>query len=225
MTSTHTLLDGEKPEHAYAPCLHHPKTGPSPTHSPSTAPDIAYKKEPGENTINDDEERQEKPNPDDEKSDEYPSGLRLVFIVLALVLGIFLVSFDLVILATAIPKITSGFHGLDEVSWYTAAFFMMIGGFQSAWEKPYKDLLPHIHILSSSSAPSFAASPPIHGAYSGADHRRPRRRGGYRFQHLQYYCFLDWVEDTAYVRRDHWRELCTAAVVGLLIGGHLLIKA
>ena len=53
-------------------------------------------------------------------------------------LSIFLVSLDLTIVATAIPKITSKFHSLDDVSWYSAAFFMTIGGFQSAGGKAYK---------------------------------------------------------------------------------------
>ena len=74
----------------------------------------------------------------DAKPDELPSGARLVFVVLALVLAIFLVSLDLTIVATAIPKITGEFHGLGNVSWYSAAFFMTIGGFQSAWGKVYK---------------------------------------------------------------------------------------
>ena len=47
-------------------------------------------------------------------------------------------SLDLTIVATAIPKITGEFHGLHDVSWYSAAFFMTIGGFQSAWGKAYK---------------------------------------------------------------------------------------
>lgn len=78
------------------------------------------------------------PKPDDAKPNEHPSGARLVCIVLALVLAIFLVSLDLTIVATAIPKITDEFHGLADVSWYSAAFFMTIGGFQSAWGKVYK---------------------------------------------------------------------------------------
>lgn len=76
--------------------------------------------------------------PDDAKPNEHPSGARLVCIVLALVLAIFLVSLDLTIVATAIPKITDEFHGLADVSWYSAAFFMTIDGFQSAWGKVYK---------------------------------------------------------------------------------------
>lgn len=138
MTSTHTFVNGEKPEHAYAPGLLDPKSEPGSTHTPSAAPDVACEKESGENTTNDDDERQEKLNPDDANPIEYPTGLRLVFIVCALVLSIFLVSLDLTIVATAIPKITGDFHGLENVSWYSAAFFMTIGGFQSAWGKAYK---------------------------------------------------------------------------------------
>lgn len=137
MTSTSDLVDGKKPEHAYVPGLLDPKTEQGSTRAPSTAPDVADEKESG-NTTTEYDERQEKPNPDDAKPAEYPSGLRLFFIVVALVLSIFLVSLDLTIVATAIPKITSEFHGLDDVSWYSAAFFMTIGGFQSAWGKAYK---------------------------------------------------------------------------------------
>ncbi|KAK1825869.1 putative HC-toxin efflux carrier [Podospora conica] len=69
---------------------------------------------------------------------EYPTGFKLTFIVVALVLSIFLVSLDMTIVATAIPKITDEFHGLEEVAWYGSAFFMTLGGFQSSWGKIYK---------------------------------------------------------------------------------------
>jgi MFS family permease len=42
------------------------------------------------------------------------------------------------IVATAIPKITDQFHGLDLVGWYGAAFFLTVGAFQSTWGKGYK---------------------------------------------------------------------------------------
>ena len=42
------------------------------------------------------------------------------------------------IIGTAIPKITDEFHGLDQVSWYGAAYFMCFGGFQSSWGKAFK---------------------------------------------------------------------------------------
>lgn len=138
MTSTNTLVDGGKPEHTSAPGVLDSKSNPGSTTAPSKAPDVASEKGSDENTTNGEDERQEKSNQDAAEPDEYPTGARLVFIVLALVLSIFLVSLDLTIVATAIPKITGEFRGLDDISWYSAAFFMTIGGFQSAWGKAYK---------------------------------------------------------------------------------------
>ncbi|KAH8835028.1 major facilitator superfamily domain-containing protein [Flagelloscypha sp. PMI_526] len=70
--------------------------------------------------------------------DEYPHGLRLAFIVLAIGLSIFLASLDMTIVATAIPRVTDEFHGLDKVSWYGAAFFLTNGAFTPSWGKAYK---------------------------------------------------------------------------------------
>lgn len=69
---------------------------------------------------------------------DYPSALPLTFIVLALVLSIFLVSLDMTIVATAIPRITDQFHSLDQVGWYGSAFFLTLASFQSTWGKAYK---------------------------------------------------------------------------------------
>ncbi|VUC21371.1 unnamed protein product [Clonostachys rosea] len=69
---------------------------------------------------------------------EYPTGIKMLFIVVALVLSIFLLSLDMTIVATAIPKITDEFKGLDKAGWYGAAFFMTVGAFQSTWGKIYK---------------------------------------------------------------------------------------
>lgn len=44
------------------------------------------------------------------------------------------------IVATAIPKITDEFQGLDKAGWYGAAFFMTVGAFQSTCKQP---LLPY----------------------------------------------------------------------------------
>ncbi|KAK1760426.1 efflux pump antibiotic resistance protein [Echria macrotheca] len=76
--------------------------------------------------------------PSNDDTTEYPKGIKLTFIVVALVLSIFLVALDMTIVATAIPKITDEFHGLAEVAWYGSAFFMTVGGFQSTWGKIYK---------------------------------------------------------------------------------------
>ncbi|KAK4142509.1 major facilitator superfamily domain-containing protein [Dichotomopilus funicola] len=69
---------------------------------------------------------------------EYPTGLAFTFIIVALVLSIFLVSLDMTIVATAIPRITDEFKGLEDVAWYGSAFFMTVGGFQSTWGKVFK---------------------------------------------------------------------------------------
>ena len=69
---------------------------------------------------------------------DYPHAFKLTFIVVALVLSIFLVSLDMTIVATAIPRITDEFHSLDQVGWYGSAFFLTVGAFQSTWGKAYK---------------------------------------------------------------------------------------
>ncbi|WYZ45128.1 hypothetical protein EsH8_VIII_000444 [Colletotrichum jinshuiense] len=76
--------------------------------------------------------------PTETKAAVYPTGIRLTFIVVALVLSIFLVALDMTIVATAIPKITDEFRGLDQVAWYGASFFMCVAAFQSTWGKAYK---------------------------------------------------------------------------------------
>ncbi|OHX00771.1 major facilitator superfamily transporter [Colletotrichum incanum] len=68
----------------------------------------------------------------------YPKGIEVLFIMLALVLSITLVSLDQTIVATAIPKITDQFNRLDDISWYASAYFMTLGAFQSLWGKVYK---------------------------------------------------------------------------------------
>ncbi|KAI4279705.1 MAG: hypothetical protein L6R35_006038 [Caloplaca aegaea] len=134
MTSANTFVDDTQPEHAYTPALHVPKSKASSTHETAV---VANEKGSKENIISDRDDRPEKLEADDVKPG-YPSGPRLVSIVVALALCVFLVSLDLTIVATAIPKITDEFGGLEDVSWYSAAFFMTIGGFQSAWGKVYK---------------------------------------------------------------------------------------
>ena len=53
--------------------------------------------------------------PEANDEDEYPAGLKLISVVIALVLAVFLASLDMNIIATAIPRITDEFHSLDQV--------------------------------------------------------------------------------------------------------------
>ncbi|KAA8564942.1 hypothetical protein MFRU_008g02080 [Monilinia fructicola] len=77
-------------------------------------------------------------NGQEEDGLEYPRAFAMVMIVVALALSMFLVALDMTIVATAIPKITDQFHGLDLVGWYGSAFFLTLGSFQSTWGKAYK---------------------------------------------------------------------------------------
>ncbi|KAL9599890.1 MAG: hypothetical protein Q9219_003523 [cf. Caloplaca sp. 3 TL-2023] len=76
--------------------------------------------------------------PIDQDNVNYPKGIRLAGIIIALIISIFLVALDMTIVATAIPRITDQFHSLDQVGWYGAAFFLTLAAFQSTWGKAYK---------------------------------------------------------------------------------------
>ncbi|EPE30953.1 MFS general substrate transporter [Glarea lozoyensis ATCC 20868] len=68
----------------------------------------------------------------------YPSGVRLLLLIIALCLAIFLTSLDMTIVSTAIPQITDEFNGIDSIGWYGSAFFLTLSSFQSAWGKAFK---------------------------------------------------------------------------------------
>ncbi|OAG41652.1 hypothetical protein AYO21_04116 [Fonsecaea monophora] len=74
----------------------------------------------------------------DNKDDEFPHGFRLICLVIGLCMASFLVSLDMTIVATAIPRITDQFQTINDISWYGAAFFMCVGGSTSAWGRVYK---------------------------------------------------------------------------------------
>lgn len=49
---------------------------------------------------------------------EYPSTKKVIVIMIALYMSIFLVALDRTIIGTAIPQITDDFHSLGDVGWY-----------------------------------------------------------------------------------------------------------
>lgn len=53
--------------------------------------------------------------PEEVVIEEYPSTPRLLIMIVALVLSMFLASLDMTIIGTAIPRITDEFHSLDQV--------------------------------------------------------------------------------------------------------------
>ncbi|ESK95105.1 major facilitator superfamily transporter [Moniliophthora roreri MCA 2997] len=73
----------------------------------------------------------------EEEPTEYPQGLKLALITLALCLSVFLMALDNTIIATAIPKITDHFQSLDDVGWYGSAYLLTTAGFQLLFGKFY----------------------------------------------------------------------------------------
>jgi len=58
------------------------------------------------------------PSPSPKEEIVYPKGFKLVAIVLALCLAVFLVALDQTIIATAIPRITDRFNSVSDIGWY-----------------------------------------------------------------------------------------------------------
>ncbi|KAI9731054.1 MAG: MFS sugar transporter [Cirrosporium novae-zelandiae] len=72
-----------------------------------------------------------------EEEPEYPTGVKLAIVTLALCLAVFLMALDNTIIATAIPKITDQFKALDDVGWYASAYLLTTCSFQLLFGKFY----------------------------------------------------------------------------------------
>lgn len=68
---------------------------------------------------------------------EYPSGLKLLTIIVGLCLAVFLVALDNTIITTAIPKITDTFKALNDIGWYGSAYLLTTCSFQLLFGKLY----------------------------------------------------------------------------------------
>ncbi|KAF8176240.1 major facilitator superfamily domain-containing protein [Mycena galopus ATCC 62051] len=71
---------------------------------------------------------------------EYPEGVRLALLLVALVISVLLVALDNTIIATAIPKITDAFDSLNDVGWYGSAYLLTSASFQLLWGRFYSFL-------------------------------------------------------------------------------------
>jgi hypothetical protein len=59
----------------------------------------------------------------------YLTGFKLYAIIASITLVFFLVILDMSIIATAVPKITSDFHSLEDVGWYGSVYQLARCGF------------------------------------------------------------------------------------------------
>lgn len=104
--STATPYDGRNPEKPSASGFLDPKREESDleygsTRAPSTAAEADYDKERGSDNesnkeVSNNAVGSEEPNPDEVEPQEYPRGLKLGFIVIALIMAVFLISLDMV---------------------------------------------------------------------------------------------------------------------------------
>lgn len=77
------------------------------------------------------------PRPTRTDDTEYPTGVKLGLISLALCLSVFLMALDNSIIATAIPKITDQFKSLPDVGWYGSAYLLTTAALQLLYGKFY----------------------------------------------------------------------------------------
>ena len=122
-----------------------------PSHDAAVTPDTMFAdREKGEDSLSAREDKEE-------EEPDFASGFKVLVLMTALLLCQFLVALDMVrdftlslekrlltrcasqsIIATAIPKITSEFHSLDQVGWYGSGFLLTLAGFVSFWGKAFK---------------------------------------------------------------------------------------
>jgi hypothetical protein len=63
---------------------------------------------------------------------------RLLLVTTSLCLAAVLYGLDMNIIGVAVPVITTQFHSLDDIAWYSAAYLLAITAFQPAFGNVYK---------------------------------------------------------------------------------------
>lgn len=68
---------------------------------------------------------------------QYPTGFKLVLILVNIAAVLILACIDMNIIATALPSITDHFHTVADVGWYSSAFRLCVCAFQFVFGKAY----------------------------------------------------------------------------------------
>lgn len=74
----------------------------------------------------------------DVRENEYPSFTKVIVVILALYLAVFLVALDQTIIGVAIPKITDQFKSIEDIAWYGSAYFLTSTALQPSYGRIYK---------------------------------------------------------------------------------------
>jgi hypothetical protein len=97
-------------------------TTPKEQEDPSLSKDVEDVKEQGEQS----------------NDQEYPPLAKVIVIILALYLAVFLVALDQTIIGVAIPKITDQFKSISDIAWYGSAYFLTSTALQPSYGRIYK---------------------------------------------------------------------------------------
>jgi len=68
---------------------------------------------------------------------QYPHGIKLVIILAALCLAVFLVALDQTIISTAIPRITDHFNSIQDIGWYGSSYLLTATALQPTFGRIY----------------------------------------------------------------------------------------
>jgi hypothetical protein len=82
------------------------------------------------------EDKKDVMNPSDDDV-VYPTGARVVLILAALMMSVFLVALDQTIISTAIPKITDEFSSIGDIGWYGSAYLLTATALQPTFGRIY----------------------------------------------------------------------------------------
>ncbi|TVY40037.1 Efflux pump [Lachnellula subtilissima] len=66
-----------------------------------------------------------------------PEGVTLLLLTVGLMFSVFIMSLDTSIIATAVPKISTEFHSIDQIGWYTSAYLLPLMALQPTFGKIY----------------------------------------------------------------------------------------
>lgn len=72
-----------------------------------------------------------------ESADEHLHGLKLLLMTFSLMMAVFVMGLDKTVITTAIPKITSEFHSLQDVGWYGSSYLLTLMALQPTFGKIY----------------------------------------------------------------------------------------
>ncbi|RDA93910.1 hypothetical protein CP533_4521 [Ophiocordyceps camponoti-saundersi (nom. inval.)] len=85
---------------------------------------------------------------DDEKENDYPTGLKLALLIVALCMAVFLVALDQTIIAPALGAITWHFQSVKDIGWYGSAYLLTTTALQPMYGAIYRRFNVKIVFLS-----------------------------------------------------------------------------